>query len=150
PYPEWLERRVPDWIRDRTGYVGAVTRFDGSRRPTGESRDRTVLVLGECGPLTEEIAAGAPGWEVLGPRRVDLALLARSAVVVAPAGANTVAEAAFARCGLVCMPQPRPFAEQVARGEDLERDDAAVVLGEPPAPARWPSLLEDARDRRGR
>ena len=150
PYPRWLERRGPDWIRDRTGYVGAVTRFDGSPRPGDEGRDQTVLVVGECGPLTEEIVAGAPGWEVLGPRQVDLALLSRCAVVVAPGGANTVAEAAFARCGLVCLPRPRPFGEQVARGEDLERDGAAVVLGEPPDPGRWPALLEEARARRGR
>src|SRR6202012_4580321 len=47
-------------------------------------------------------------------------------------------------------PRPGPFAEQLAGGEDLERDEAAVVLAEPPAPQRWPSLLEDARDRRGR
>jgi hypothetical protein len=151
PYPEWLEPDgTPPAIRERTGHVGAVTRFDGAPRPRPGGRPRRALVLGECGPLAAEIADAARGWEILDPRPVDLDLLSRCAVVVAPAGANAVAEAAFARCGLVCMPQPRPFAEQIARGEDLERDDAAVVLGEPPAPERWPSLLEDARDRRGR
>jgi hypothetical protein len=151
PYPEWLEPEgTPAAIRERSGHVGAVTRFDGMERPPAGRRPRRALVLGECGPLVGEIADAARGWEVLGPRPVDLELLSRCAVVVAPAGANAVAEAAFARCGLVCMPQPRPFAEQVARGEDLEGDDAAVVLAEPPAPRGWPSLLEDARDRRGR
>jgi hypothetical protein len=149
PYPEWLERTgTPDWIRQRSGYVGAVTRFDGTPRPSAGRRPRRALVLGECGPLTAEIADGARGWQVLGPRRVDLELLARCAVVVAPAGANAVAETAFARCGLICLPQPRPFAEQIARGKDLERHHAAVVLSEPQAPERWPNLLEDARDRR--
>jgi hypothetical protein len=150
PYPEWLEPTdTPATIRERSGHVGAVTRFDGSARPTAGGRPRRALVLGECGPLTTEIADAARGWEVLGPRQVDLDLLARSAVVVAPAGANTVAEAAFARCGLVCMPQPRPFAEQTARGNDLERHGAAVVLNEPPEQHRWPILLDGARDRRG-
>jgi hypothetical protein len=150
PYPEWLE---PDGtsaaIRERSAHVGAVTRFDGMERPPAGRRPRRALVLGECGPLAAEIADAARGWEILGPRPVDLELLSRCAVVVAPAGANAVAEAAFARCGLVCMPQSRPFAEQVARGKDLERHDAAVVLAEPPVPERWPILLEDARDRRG-
>jgi hypothetical protein len=150
PYPKWLEPAgTPAEIRERSCQVGAVTRFDGGTRPRPGGRPRRALVLGECGPLAAEIADAAPGWQILGPREVDLELLARCAVVVAPAGANAVAEAAFARCGLVCMPQPRPFGEQVARGMDLERHDAAVVLAEPPAPERWPTLLEDARDRRG-
>jgi hypothetical protein len=150
PYPEWLEPAdTPAEIRERSRHVGAITRFDGAARPRPGGRPRRALVLGECGPLSAEIADAARGWQILGPRPVDLELLGRCAVVVAPAGANVVAEAAFARCGLVCMPQPRPFDEQIARGRDLERHDAAMVLAEPPAPARWPSLLEDARDRRG-
>jgi hypothetical protein len=149
PYPEWLEPAgTSEAIRERTAHVGAVTRFDGTARPPAARRPRRALVLGQCGPLTAEIADGARGWQILGPRRVDLELLARCAVVVAPAGANVVAEAAFARCGLICLPQPRPFAEQVARGKDLERHHAAIVLTEPPASERWPDLLEDARDRR--
>jgi hypothetical protein len=150
PCSDWQEPLgTPGWMRGKTGHVGAVTRFDGARRPPVRGRPRRALVLGECGGLTAEIAAAAPGWEVLGPRRVGLDLLARCAVVVAPGGANAVAEAAFANCGLVCMPQPRPFAEQAARGEDLARDQAAVVLTEPPVPDRWPLLLEEARARRG-
>jgi hypothetical protein len=149
PWPEWLERvTTPGPIRARSAHVGAVTRFDGALRPQAIGRPRRALVLGECGPLTEEIAAGARGWQVLGPRPVDLDLLARCAVVVAPGGANAVAEAAFARCGLVCLPQPRPFGEQEARGEDLERHRAAVVLREAPPAPEWPLLLEEARARR--
>jgi hypothetical protein len=149
PYPKWLERpETSAWIRARSGHVGAVTRFDGARRPRADERPRRALVLGECGPLTAEIAAGAGDWEVFGPRRVDLDLLARCAVVVAPAGANAVAESAFARCGLVCIPQPRPFGEQAARGEDLQRHRAAVVLAGLPPAGEWAPLLEEARARR--
>jgi UDP-N-acetylglucosamine--N-acetylmuramyl-(pentapeptide) pyrophosphoryl-undecaprenol N-acetylglucosamine transferase len=149
PFPQWLERRDTAYdIIERTGYVGAVTRFDGDPRPPDGERPRRALVLGGCGAAAEEIAAAAPGWEVLDPRPVDLDLLAGCDVVVAPGGANAVAEVAFARCGLVCVPQPRPFAEQVARGEDLERHGAAVVLWEAPAPGDWPRLLEAARERR--
>jgi hypothetical protein len=150
PFPEWLERPgTPDRVRARSAYVGAITRFDGAARPRASGRPRRALVLGECGPLTAEIAAGAGGWEVLGPRPVDLDLLAHCAVIVAPAGANAVAEAAFARCGLVCVPQERPFGEQLARAEDLERHRAAAVLaGAAPEAEEWPRLLEEARARR--
>jgi hypothetical protein len=150
PYGEWLERaETPDWIRARSAYVGAVTRFDGQSRPPATDRPRRALVLGECGALTKEITAAVRDWEVLGPRPFDLGLLAGCAVVVAPAGANTVAEAAFARCGLVCVPLPRPFGEQSARGEDLARHGAAVVLSEPPGREDWPCLFEQACRRRG-
>jgi hypothetical protein len=139
---------TPDWMRAKTGHVGAVTRFDGERRPSAAWRPRRALVLGEGGEeLAREIGDAAGGWEVLGPRPVDLELLSRTAVVVAPGGANTVAEAAFANCGLVCIPRPRPFDEQVARGQLLTREEAAVVLERSPDPARWPLLLEEARAR---
>jgi hypothetical protein len=150
PYRERLEpTSTPVEVWAKTGYVGAVTRFDGMERPRARGRPRRALVLGELGrEMRGRIAAAAPGWEVLGPRPVDLDLLARTAVVVAPGGANSVAEAAFARCGLVCMPRPRPFDEQLARGRELARAGAAVVLSEPPAPSRWPLILEEARFRR--
>jgi hypothetical protein len=149
PFPEWQERAdTPVWIRERSGYSGAVTRFDGAPRPAPEDRPRRVLVLGECQPLVAAITAAAPDWEVLGPRPVDLDLLADCAVVVAPAGANVVAEAAFAGCGLVCVPQRRPFGEQTARGESLERHGAAVVVWREPAARDWPALLTEACARR--
>jgi hypothetical protein len=136
-------------MREKTGYVGAVTRFDGQERPRPDGRPRRVLVVGEGGEeLAAKIGAAAAGWEVLGPCPVDLELLASCAVVVAPGGANTVAEAAFAGCGLVCIPRPRPFDEQVARGDLLAREEAAVVLDRPPEPRRWPLLLEEAWGRR--
>jgi hypothetical protein len=150
PYPERQEpEEMPGWMREKTGHVGAVTRFDGRERPRADGRPRRVLVVGEGGDeLAATIGAAARDWEVLGPRPVDLELLASCAVVVAPGGANTVAEAAFANCGLVCMPRPRPFDEQVARGELLAREKAAVVLEHPPQPRSWPLLLEEARARR--
>ncbi len=149
PFEERLDRATtPSWVGEKSEYVGGVTRFDGEPRPPAVESPRRVLVLGECAPLVAPIAAGAPGWEVLGPRPIDLDLLASCAVVVAPGGANAVAEAAFARRGLICVPQPRPFAEQAARAEDLERDGAAVVIWNRVEEGEWPALLEEAWRRR--
>jgi hypothetical protein len=158
PYPEWLEAEwAPVELRERTAYAGAVTRFDGAARPPLGARPRRALVLGEGAErIGAALAVGAPGWDVLvaapggiDPTSVDLDLLASCAVVVSPAGANTVAETAFAGCGLVCIPRLRPFGEQVARGEDLERLGAAVVRPAPPERDEWPGLLEEALARRG-
>jgi hypothetical protein len=150
PYMERQEPEgTPGWIRAMSGYAGAVSRFDGLPRPPRRGRYRRAIVLGEGGEeLAATIAAAARGWQILGPRPVGLRDLARSAVVVAPAGANTVAEAAFANCGLVCIPRERPFGEQMARARMLAADDAAVVLDALPPAAGWPSALEEARRRR--
>jgi hypothetical protein len=150
PYEERLEpASTPAEHRAKTVYVGAVTRFDGRPRPRAKGRPRRAIVLGEAGvALHATIAAAARGWQVLGPREVDLELLSQCLVVVAPGGANSVAEAAFARCGLVCVPRTRPSGEHFARGRELAREGAAVVLDDPPAPERWPLLLEEARFRR--
>ena len=86
PFPEWLERaEAPAWKRELSGYAGAVTRFDGGpARGPGTARAASSSSTA-AGSRPTEIAAAAPGWEVLGPRPVDLDLLACCAVVVAPA-----------------------------------------------------------------
>lgn len=151
-------------VRERTRHSGTVTRFDHLERPDPEvgRRDRRVLVMGE--PLTalaSQIALSSPDWRVtvaagrlpadapanlerVDPGAITLALLGSCRVVIGAGGANLVGECAFARAGLVCIPQPRPFEEQLVRGELLERRRAAVVLDSAPPPSRWPELLERA------
>jgi hypothetical protein len=126
PYPDWLEPEgTPAGVLDRSFHSGAITRFDGGRRPPLEPRAKRLLA-------------------------VDLELLASAALVLGAGGANVVAEAAFARCGLVCVPEERPFGEQLARGEDLREDEAAVVLGQGSSPDGWPAVLDAALARRER
>ena len=155
PYPEWLEpardaagdpraerpRRRGHPLRRRRppapGEPAAAGAGPRRRRPADRRRSPPALPAGRC---------WSPPWST---RRVDLELLASCAVVVAPGGANAVAEAAFARCGLVCLPQPRPFGEQEARGEDLERDRRRRRAPRGAAGAlRVAALLEEARARR--
>jgi hypothetical protein len=140
----YIERQATD---TKTFFAGGITRFDGEPRPDGGERARRVLVLARGEGLVEEIAAAAPEWEVLGPQPVDLDLLASCAVVVAPGGANTVTEAAFARCGLVCIPEQRPFGEQLARARELERNEAAVVLTDSDRVGRERRSARTDRDR---
>jgi predicted glycosyltransferase len=44
----------------------------------------------------------------------------------------------------ICLPEDRPFGEQLATAQALERLGAAIVLTRPPQPAQWPDLIERA------
>jgi UDP-N-acetylglucosamine--N-acetylmuramyl-(pentapeptide) pyrophosphoryl-undecaprenol N-acetylglucosamine transferase len=165
PFPDFLEpAETANWVGAKTLNVGSVSRFDGGPRPpAGRSRAAAhrVLVVGErAGRIAPGLAATLPAWEVIapGPRPgsapanltaidregLTLELLASCSVVVAGAGANIVAEAAFARCGLICFPESRPFGEQEHRADALRRTDAAVVLDREPPAERWQTLLARA------
>jgi hypothetical protein len=156
---------------DRLTFCGAVSRFDG--RPTPEDGQpaaacRDVLVLvGSGGHALDpaDVAAAAAcdpdrTWHVAGALRVDAprvvdhgpdadvwALLHRSGVVVATAGANVIAEVAAARRPLVLLPQDRPFGEQSAHADALARAGLVDVLRAWPPPAAWPAVLAAAERR---
>jgi UDP-N-acetylglucosamine:LPS N-acetylglucosamine transferase len=74
-------------------------------------------------------------------------LLERCSVVVGCAGANVVAEVAAARRPFVCLPQPRPFDEQLHQAEALRRAGLAEVRERWPADEEWPALLAAAEAR---
>jgi hypothetical protein len=168
PYPDWLEPEgTPAWVLDRSFHSGAITRFDGGGRPPLYPRAKRLLAIGDRpARRASEVARAAPDWRVVAaahgplegppnlvavdPQAVDLELLASAAAVLGAGGANVVAEAAFARCGLVCMPEERPFGEQLARGEDLRANEAAVVLRQGSSPDGWPAVLDAALARRER
>jgi len=165
-YPAWLEpAETPAWVLERSFHSGAVTRFDGLARPPLERRGKRLLAIGDrAARLAPEVARVAPSWKVVAasarpvpgppnlttvdPGAVDLKLLASSSVVLGAGGANLVAEAAFARCGLVCMPEERPFEEQLARARELRRTEAAVVVEDALSVSSWAVLLELALWRR--
>jgi hypothetical protein len=171
PYPDLLEPAdTPAWIAEKTLRAGAVTRFDGEPRPpaarVGAAARRVLVVGARAARVAPRLAAAVPSWQVVSPglesqsrlpnlaaieaRDLDLRLLASCSVVVAGAGANIVGEAAFARCGLVSFPEPRPFGEQVERGNALRRLDAAVVLDGDPPPQEWAAHLSHASAARSR
>ena len=66
-------------------------------------------------------------------------------VVVASAGNNTVMEIATANTPYVCIPEERPFQEQLAKAEALSHLRAARVMSEWPAAAQWSSILDEAQ-----
>lgn len=155
-------------LAERIAFCGAISRFD-RRGPWLAGDPREVLCLvgsGGHGITADDVREAADAtperrWHVAGalrvaghPRVVDHgdradvgALLERCGVVVGTAGGNVVAEVAAARRAFVCLPQPRPFAEQQRQGDALRRLGVAEVLPEPPPAGAWPHVLARAERR---
>jgi UDP-N-acetylglucosamine:LPS N-acetylglucosamine transferase len=153
----------------RVSFCGAISRFDDrAPAPQADAGGDVLLLVGAGGHglAAEDVRAAATAtgrrWHVAGPLRVpghpqvidhgDRAdvwgLLGRCSVVVGTAGGNVVAEVAAARRPFVCLPQPRPFAEQQRQGEALRRLGAAEVLDVLPATAAaWAGVLTAAEAR---
>lgn len=159
---------------DRIAFCGAISRFDDASPPADAqpaSACRDVLLLVGAGgheldPTDVVAAAEATGpdrrWHVAGALRVPAgehvrdhgpdadvwALLHRSAVVVATAGNNAIAEVAAARRPLVLLPQDRPFDEQRVHADALAAAGLVESRESWPSAAEWPGLLAVA-ERRG-
>jgi hypothetical protein len=171
PYPDWLEeRRIPQWMRDKTIYAGGFSRFDDhidqvdpmqARAQLDVSQDaRLVVVLDGTGGTSPwpvgQASAATPGWTwrtlghgVTGSAWVDdpFTWLRAADVVVTHAGHNAVMEVAAARRPAIVIPQDRPYDEQGHKADLLEAAGIAEVAHRWPAPHRWPALLESAASR---
>ncbi|MDQ2621862.1 MAG: hypothetical protein M3Y45_02355, partial [Actinomycetota bacterium] len=133
------EESTPEWVKGKTFYSGAVTRFDGlprPPRPDGGSERRALIstAADEEGERLRAHFRHVPGWQVRPlPATAGLDDFAGAAVVIGPGGNNLVSETAFARRGLICVPQPRPFGEQEARARLLRSSGMACVF----PPGEW-------------
>ncbi|MDQ1124400.1 hypothetical protein [Microbacterium trichothecenolyticum] len=116
---------------DRVVWTGGISRYDGRAAEQPSSR-RSVLLLGRVlepavrADVTDRLTAR--GWRVdaVGyddASRIDdpWPLLTRSTVVVSAAGQNSVADLAASGSRAVVVAQARPFDEQRATADALQR-----------------------------
>jgi len=170
PYPKTLEEPdTPDAWRAKTCYAGSLSRYAG-RTAAAQRESRTVTVIAGHGGTAfsrARLATAARAcpewhWTVLGPVVEDAApapanlsfagsvanpaaWLARAEVVVGSAGDSLVAELADLRCRFVCLPEARPFDEQLSTGRLLAAQGLAITCDSWPAEGDWPGLLAAAR-----
>ena len=167
PYAETLDDPgTPDWVRRKTLYAPGLT-------PPAASDDavpgRMLVVVGRGGQAADigqlaEAARAWPAWawRVAGPasgRDVDLppnlSLLgwttevsreiARAEVVIGGAGNGLVTAVMAADRPFICLPDPRPFDEQLSAARCLATVGAAVVETTWPEPGDWGQLVARAR-----
>lgn len=167
PFPEALEAPdTPDWVRAKTLYAGLLGPTDPTPS-TGDPGENVLVVLGRGGAQrrASDLAAAAAAvperaWHVLGdvessplarrPPNLHLhgwvadpsAHLASAAIMVGAGGDGLVGLAASHAKRLVCLPEPRPYDEQIAKARALARCHAAVVRET--WPTDWPAVIAEA------
>lgn len=149
----------PPWLaahRDRTHFLGAVSRFDGRPRLIGgPGRPRTAVLLGGGGgsSITDAERAGLPSgwqWQQLGGNNGGWVedpwpVLCAADVVVTHGGQNALADVAAAGRPAFVVPQPRPHNEQRRTAEALAAAGLAHTSATWPAPSDWPAALDTAQ-----
>lgn len=164
PFPPALEAgETPGWVRAKTLYAGFLGRASHAQ---SSPEDGSILVIygrggaGGCSMSLSAAARSVPdrAWHVLGPvretggeRPPNLHLhgwvsetgpqLARAALVVGAGGDGVVSAVAAHAKRFVCIPEPRPFDEQVATAHGLHALGAAIYRVEWPDAADWPDLV---------
>lgn len=166
PFHQDLEdAATPDWVRRKTRYAPGLAMVP----PVAAVNQRRVVVvfgagggeadgeaLADAARLTPELE-----WRVLGPMSdandapdnlvslgwVDNAAdeIAGAGIVVGSAGNGVVGAVLAADRPFICLPQDRPYDEQLSTARALERAGAAVMLEAWPEVDAWPALLDRAR-----
>ena len=170
PYPEHLEEpATPAIWRAKTCYTGSLSRYAGQRRDslrepgtvtviaghggTAFSRARLVAAARACpawrwtvlGPVAEDATVAPANLSFLGSVANPAPWLTRAELVVGSAGDSLVAELADLRCRFICLPDARPFDEQLSTGRLLAMQGLALTGETWPADDDWPELLARAR-----
>jgi predicted glycosyltransferase len=168
PYPAEMEApTTPQWLRDKTGYSGWLSRFAGLP-PATPQPGRALIITGQGGTglsaaVLEAVARHCPEWQLrvagglaagtalpnlhwLGPVADPLEELRAAEVVIGSASDSLVGEAASLGCRYIAVAEDRPFSEQRSQARRLNELNVALGLeqGWPTAPL-WPGLLEAAR-----
>ena len=165
PYSQQFEAEgTPDWVRRKTRYCPGLT----VKQERKDEDDGPVLVVAGRGGFAfdgEQIADAARtspqvAWRAIGPvtppinspsnltlvgwtDRADREI-AQASVVVGAAGDGLVTAVLAAEKPFICIPQPRPFDEQIATATGLDRAQAAIVRPTWPLPTEWPGLIDAA------
>ncbi|MBR0656239.1 glycosyltransferase [Plastoroseomonas arctica] len=165
PYPAAIEATdTPSWVRHRTFHAGFLTASSARSRPGkhiavvfgrgGSGGDREALIAAASavperqwnvlGPVSPGASRLPDNLALLGWRDDVVEILAGAAVVVGGGGDGLLAEVAALGKRFICLPEPRPFDEQVAKAERLAELGAAICRTSWPQADSWPALLDEA------
>jgi hypothetical protein len=159
------DEETPAWVRRKTFYAPGIIRPESS---DGNGGNEVVLVvLGRGGGISDgerwaEVARAVPDrqFRIIGlctapaamPDNLEFggwvddaeAQIATAAVVVGAAGDGVVSAVLARRRPFICLPEQRPFDEQVSKARRLCAVGGAIVRFDWPVPSDWPGLIDQA------
>lgn len=161
PFHERLEGMGASEVRDKTHY------FPPRRQSESNRGSGVLLVHGRGGdPLDgARLAAAAEAtpekmWTGVGPIEPPPVMppnlklagwidaigdeIDKAEVIVGGAGDGLLNAVISADKPFVCLPEPRAYNEQIAKGERLAALGASIVLAQWPQPRQWPGILQSA------
>ena len=164
PFHEALDDEdIPAWVREKTFYAPGII------RPAFISQDvhggAVLIVLGRGGGISDgerwaEVARATPErqFRIIGPCTVPSSLpdnlelqgwvddadaqIAAAPVVIGAAGDGVVSAVLAARRPFICVPEPRPFDEQVSKARRLGAVGGAIVRFDWPPASDWTGLID--------
>lgn len=166
PFHEALDdKETPDWLRARTFYAPLINHTGAETAQLSE--DVVLVVLGRGGGAGDggrwaSAASAVPDrrWRVIGPCTVPptlppnlelhgwvddaASMISSASIVVGAAGDGVVSIVLANRRPFLCLPEHRPFDEQVSKAERLASLGAAVMSQDWPQTNDWPKLLAAA------
>ncbi|QJU60204.1 glycosyltransferase [Sphingomonas sp. AP4-R1] len=166
PFHEALDDdETPDWLREKTFYAPLINGIGAAADEI--EKDVVLVVLGRGGGVSDgdrwaQAARAVPDrrWRVVGactvpptlPPNLELrgwvddaaSLIGSAGVVVGAAGDGVVSAVLANRRPFICLPETRPFDEQISKAKRLNSLGAAAVSLDWPQPTDWPQLLADA------
>jgi predicted glycosyltransferase len=157
---------IPIWVSEKTTFIPGLSR---SRTCEVASENTVLMVCGKGGnPFDgDDLAAAAAAtpekkWRAIGPVTAAKNLppnltvagwvetadaeIARAGIVIGHAGDGLVSAVIAVGRPFICLPQERPFGEQMVKAGRLQALGAAVVLDSWPPAAAWPALLCQAQN----
>jgi predicted glycosyltransferase len=165
-HPELDDQLTDPWVKEKTRYFPGLTGATVDRFP----QENVILVVSGKGgaTITPELLIDAalttpslrwraigtmdspsvelPGnLEILGWVDAPEAHIADAAIVVGSAGDGVVNSVIAAGRSFICIPETRPFDEQISKAARLAALGAAIVRNRWPSASEWPDILAEAR-----
>jgi predicted glycosyltransferase len=151
-------------------YTGGIARFkkrwlgpDSDWTTTGQMPNRVTVTTSPKSEqdMTSAILLSAAAypktiWQIIGqtiPTKLSNvvsygviqnveSIYEQSDIIVGAGGTNTIMEVASIAKPFICIPELRPFDEQLVSAKTLERLEAAVYLPTFPKPDAWPTVIQ--------
>ncbi len=129
-------------------HVVVMTGFGGEEEPyqllAETARKNTQWQWWVLGPISPS-GSSPDNLHYLGVQSNPYPYLKGADVVVASAGNNTVMELAEIKARYICIPEARPFDEQLSKARLLARKNAALVLPQWSKPSVWENHLRQVQ-----